>query len=81
MMYRFREVYYELLSEFQKLVVAWLTVARELQINVMLIIELGFILFLFASPFTLPPHCYQILNNCLDSRSPLSCQFRVCHDA
>jgi hypothetical protein len=39
--------------------------------------DLSFILFCSGSPFILLPHCAEILNNCLDSRSPLSCHFHV----
>jgi hypothetical protein len=71
--YPFPEVRYKFLPQFQKL-----TVPYGLQINAMLITELGFILFGPGFSLTLLPQCDQILSNCLDSKTPLSCQFHVC---
>ena len=39
--------------------------------------DLDFVLFCSGSPLTLLPHCDEILNNCLDIRSPLSCHSHV----
>jgi hypothetical protein len=70
--YTFHEVPYEFLTQYQSL-----TFACGLQMSVMLIAEIGFILFSSGSPLALFPQCDQILSNCLDSKTPLSCQFHV----